>query len=192
MADSNITKKALATALKELMNEQSFEKINVAHICEKCHMNRKSFYYHFKDKYDLVNWIYDTEFIAIVNQEELTSGWDFLKQLCHYLYENKNFYRKALKIEGQNSFPEHFREMLIPVVEEQLKEMIELQANEFAGDIPYQVVKQFHNSFITDGIICAIERWLQDKNGLHAEEFLELTKSCVTKMAEKVYENVSS
>lgn len=53
MADSNITKHALATALRELMTELPFEKINVAHICERCGMNRKSFYYHFKDKYDL-------------------------------------------------------------------------------------------------------------------------------------------
>ena len=58
MADSNITKRALAAALKELMEQKPFSKINVAEICEKCGMNRKSFYYHFKDKYDLVNWIF--------------------------------------------------------------------------------------------------------------------------------------
>ena len=54
MADSNITKKALAAALKELMEEMPFEKIGIGDICERCGMHRKSFYYHFKDKYDLV------------------------------------------------------------------------------------------------------------------------------------------
>ena len=67
MADSNITKLALSGALKELLEEQSFEKISVSDICERCGMNRKSFYYHFKDKYDLVNWIFDTEFVAVVD-----------------------------------------------------------------------------------------------------------------------------
>ena len=57
MADSNITKRALATSLKELMAEQPFDKINVAQICERCNMNRKSYYYHFKDKYDLATKI---------------------------------------------------------------------------------------------------------------------------------------
>lgn len=43
MSDSNITKKALAEALKRLLNEYSFEKISVKLICEECGLNRKSF-----------------------------------------------------------------------------------------------------------------------------------------------------
>ena len=49
MADSNVTKRALAAALRELV-EEDFDKIQVAQICERCDMNRKSFYYHFWDK----------------------------------------------------------------------------------------------------------------------------------------------
>ena len=55
MADSSITKNALAMALKQLMKTQGFDKISVSEICKECGMNRKSFYYHFRDKYDLVN-----------------------------------------------------------------------------------------------------------------------------------------
>ena len=47
MADH--TKRALCTALKELMEEEPFQKISVADICARCDMNRKSFYYHFRD-----------------------------------------------------------------------------------------------------------------------------------------------
>ena len=59
MPDSNITKKALAMAMKELMEQIPFSKISVSDICEKCGMNRKSFYYQFKDKYDLGNGTLD-------------------------------------------------------------------------------------------------------------------------------------
>ena len=76
MADSNITKRALAAALKELMEEFPFIKISVADICAKCDINRKTFYYHFKDKYDLVNWIYDTEFMEAIRRKSYTSGWE--------------------------------------------------------------------------------------------------------------------
>ena len=49
MADSNITKRALATALKDLLADRPFSKISVGDICEACGMSRKSFYYHFQD-----------------------------------------------------------------------------------------------------------------------------------------------
>ena len=61
LADSNITKKALADALKELMDTKPFQKISVSDICERCQMNRKSFYYHFKDKYEVLEYIVDED-----------------------------------------------------------------------------------------------------------------------------------
>lgn len=57
IAERNTTKNVLAAALKEVMAEKPLEKIGIGEICERCGMNRKSSYYHFKDKYDLVNWI---------------------------------------------------------------------------------------------------------------------------------------
>ena len=50
MPDANITKKALAASMKKLMEEKPFDKISVIDICEGCGMNRKSFYYHFKER----------------------------------------------------------------------------------------------------------------------------------------------
>jgi len=44
MPDSNITKRALAQTMKDLMAERPFAKISVGDICERCGMNRKSFY----------------------------------------------------------------------------------------------------------------------------------------------------
>lgn len=75
MPDSSITKKALADALKQLMAEKPLQKISVGDICERCNMNRKSFYYHFRDKYDLVNWVFYTEFAEqFIGEGQITSG----------------------------------------------------------------------------------------------------------------------
>ena len=172
LADSNITKKALATALKELMSEKTFSKISVSDICDKCNMNRKSFYYHFKDKYDLVNWIFDTEFICAVNEKISYDGWELLEILCNYFYEHRDFYRKALKIEGQNSFSEHFSEYLRSFIKKQLE--IILKGSE---------VTKFHIDFFADGFIGAITRWIIDKNCVPPEAFLSLLKSCLISTA---------
>ncbi|HIX15895.1 MAG TPA: hypothetical protein H9740_09285 [Candidatus Hungatella pullicola] len=66
-------------------------------------MNRKSFYYHFRDKYDLINWIFYTEFVNSILKNPSSTSWDLLNTLCEYFYENKSFYRKTLPIERQNS-----------------------------------------------------------------------------------------
>lgn len=104
MPDSNITKRALAAALKELMETQPFARISVGDICQACDMSRKSFYYHFKDKYDLVNWIYYTECLTALREIDYQNPWSLLNDLCQYFYENRGFYRKTFTIEGQNSF----------------------------------------------------------------------------------------
>lgn len=164
MADSNITKRALAGALRELMDEVPFEKIQVAHICERCDMNRKSFYYHFKDKYDLLNWIFDTEIISFVQstleQQAFEQRVEAIKDVCNYFYENRSFYRKALKIEGQNSFKEHFREYIMPLLKVRLAYLL----NEDFDD--------FELNFFTDAAVYTIERWLMNKNCMPPDEFI--------------------
>ena len=61
MPSNIMTKKLFADALKKLMVTKSFAKIGVGDIAKACGMNRNSFYYHFKDKYELLNWIFFTE-----------------------------------------------------------------------------------------------------------------------------------
>ena len=41
--------------------------------------------------------------------------WDILEKICEYFYKHRTFYSKVLQIEGQNSFTEHFRDILVPV-----------------------------------------------------------------------------
>lgn len=185
MADSNITKKALAASLKELMTEQSFEKINVTQICERCDMNRKSFYYHFKDKYDLINWIFDTEFMALVKDEDLHADygkhWALVEKACDYFYENHAFYRKALQIKGQNSFSDHFREYIRPLLQNRLSYIFG-QGN----------VDEFVLGFFADAVLCAMERWLLARNCIPSREFVErikdLTEKCVTTIYREIAE----
>lgn len=179
MADSNITKRALASALRELMQEVPFDKIQVAHICERCDMNRKSFYYHFKDKYDLLNWIFDTEFITFAQASKENTSIDkrieLLQEICNYFYENRSFYRKALKIKGQNSFSEHFREYCLPLIKLRL---IYLLGDDGADD--------FAVNFFADASMSAIERWLLDKNCLPPEQFISKLKLFIRSGADAI------
>ena len=75
MSDALITKRAIATGLKELVDEKPFNKISIRDITEKCGLNRQTFYYHFQDKYELVNWIYYQEGFAPLMEGVTFENW---------------------------------------------------------------------------------------------------------------------
>lgn len=166
MADSNITKKVLAEAMKKLMQEKDFSKISISDICNLCGVNRKTFYYHFKDKYELVNWIFDIEFISVAKNSDFKNSWESFYSLYRYFEENREFYRRALSVSDYNSFREHFHELLSISF---AKKMDRILVNE---DIP-EKKRNFCAHILSDGIISATERWLTGKENLTADEFCE-------------------
>lgn len=174
MADSNITKRALAQSLKELMLQQPLAKISVGDICARCNMNRKSFYYHFKDKYDLVNWIYYTEFLDTL-QKRPAQGWDVAQRLCEYFAENLKFYQNALSVQGQNSFYEYFGQMLSAVISHSLDPHFK--------DMEYY---DFYVNFYTDAYRAVIIHWLVDGAQIPPATFAQL----IQKASEGFYQFV--
>ena len=179
MADSNMTKNAMAMALKELTKNMPFIKIGVGDICKYCGMNRKSFYYHFKDKEDLVNWIFETEFIECARNNVYESVWEAIDDLIHYFYDNRIFYSKILKHEGQNSFSDYFNELIHSVFFEQLQTIVK---NPHAKD--------FQINFVADGMLCTLKRWLKSENCIPPDELIEGLKSGAHMMASYVFQTL--
>lgn len=174
MAESSITKRALADSMKELMNEKPLSKISISNIVESCNMNRKSFYYHFKDKYDLVNWIYYTEFVTSLKENKFDSDWNIIEKICEFFYENKTFYCNALEVKGQNSFYDYFGEVLSPIM------AIEFE-NIFEDDN-----KEFYITFFTDAMRTSITRWLLEGAKIPPNDFVMLMKNAATGVAVKI------
>ena len=179
MADSITTKKALANALKELMKETSFHKITISDICNRCNMSRKSFYYHFKDKYDLVNWIFDYEYLSrypahyVYDSGLNDRRWDLIEDLCEYFYTNRAFYSKVFRIKGQNCFTDYFRQLIIP--------LLEARTQQISNDTR---IVRLCTAFYADGILSAIERWIIEFNTITSREFVDLLKTCVENLPE--------
>ena len=161
MADSNITKNALAVSMKKLMEKKPFSKISVGDICEDCGMNRKSFYYHFRDKYDLVNWIFYVDFIERMEWSS-RNEWDMLEALCSHFYRERLFYQNALQVEGQNSFREYFCGMLRPVLMLLTQNLVEEGRK-----------KEFYIAFLCEGVLGELVYWLREGSKITPEEFVE-------------------
>ena len=97
MAESTITKRAIADSLKELTKIKTFDKISVKDISEKCGINRQTFYYHFEDKFALLKWIYETDLLDKHLQDVSFDNWNIkLEQILTDMAQDKQFYTNTI------------------------------------------------------------------------------------------------
>ena len=95
----------LAESFKELTLKQPIEKITIKEITDKAGVIRPTFYNHFQDKYELLEWIITKELLEPIEpwvQNGMVS--EALVVLFSNIEKEKEFYSKAVKLEGQNSF----------------------------------------------------------------------------------------
>jgi len=89
---TEMTKDLLARSLKSLMEKRPLDKITVRDVVDGCSLNRRTFYYHFRDIYDLLSWLYKKEAIAgllpLANREDWAEGF---RRFLSYLLDNREF-----------------------------------------------------------------------------------------------------
>ena len=66
----DITKKFIIDSFKELASKKNVSDIKVKEITDKCGLKRQTLYNHFKDKYDLIKWIYLNEVILKIENDD--------------------------------------------------------------------------------------------------------------------------
>ncbi|MBR6393085.1 MAG: TetR/AcrR family transcriptional regulator C-terminal domain-containing protein [Eubacterium sp.] len=95
------TKTKMAKAFKELMNAKPFDKITVSDITEKCKIHRQTFYYHFQDRYELLDWIILNELLEpFMNGFSLENMYDKFRTLLETMNNEKKFYQSAVRIDS--------------------------------------------------------------------------------------------
>ena len=89
---SQITKRAIEQSLKNLLLKKPLTKITINDIAEDCGINRMTFYYHFKDIYDLVEWAcMEDARKALENNKTYDTWQQGLLQIFEAVRENKPF-----------------------------------------------------------------------------------------------------
>ncbi|MDV3429674.1 MAG: TetR/AcrR family transcriptional regulator C-terminal domain-containing protein [Bacillota bacterium] len=112
MPNANITRAAIANSMKQLMKIKPFNDISVNDIIKESGISRKTFYYHFKDKYDVVNWIFYIDVVDSILESTTLDNWaEGSLKLCRYIYDNRKFYTNAVNVTGQNSFTEYLNNL---------------------------------------------------------------------------------
>ena len=124
MPRSKQTKHLLAQSLQELLATIPLEKISVNDIVDHAGVGRNTFYYHFEDKYDLVNWYFQSGITQFLVERSAYSSWGtLLTALETYFLENKVFYCNALAYNGQNSLQQYMFDYLRSIFEQNAREL---------------------------------------------------------------------
>ena len=125
---SQVTKRALEASLKHLLLQKPLHKITINDIAEDCGINRMTFYYHFKDIYDLVEWSCLEDAKRALEDKKTYETWQQgLLQIFEAVQENKpfimNVYRSVSREQVENYLYKLTYDLLEGVVEEQAKGM---------------------------------------------------------------------
>ena len=125
---SQVTKRALEASLKNLLLQKPLSKITISDITEDCGINRMTFYYHFKDIYDLVEWSCQEDASKALAGNKTYETWQqgFL-QLFKAVQDNKpfimNVYHSVSREQVENYLYKVTYDLLEGVVEEQARGM---------------------------------------------------------------------
>lgn len=103
------TKKMLSAALKDAMKSKALSKITVSEIVRVCGVNRKTFYYHFQDIYDLLKWTLEQEAVEVVKKFDLlVNADDAISFVIDYVEENRHILSCAYNSMGRDELRQFF------------------------------------------------------------------------------------
>lgn len=117
---ANMTKRALAASLKKLLAQSTLDKITIQQLVDDAEVSRKTFYYHFQDVYDLLEWTLVDEGKRVLEGNTTADTWQ--KGLCNvleYLQDHRavilNIYRSVQQ--EVNYLKVHISKLIMPLME---------------------------------------------------------------------------
>lgn len=116
---SQTTKRALEASLKKLLLQKPLHKITINDITEDCGVNRMTFYYHFKDIYDLVDWILVEDAAKALENKPTFDTWtEAFLDLLHQVQENKVLVMNVYRSISREQVEQYLYKLLDPMLRE--------------------------------------------------------------------------
>ena len=153
---SQVTKRALEQSLKNLLLKKPLTKITVGDITDDCGINRMTFYSHFKDIYDLVEWSCLEDAKRALDEKKTYDTWQQgLLQIFKAVQENKPFILNVYRCVHR----EQVEKYLQPLVDQLLLNVINEEA---AGITVRDEDKQFIAQVYSYMFIGLMLDWIKD------------------------------
>ncbi|MBR1708275.1 MAG: TetR/AcrR family transcriptional regulator C-terminal domain-containing protein [Clostridia bacterium] len=163
---NNSTKRILAMTLKKMMSRYSFDSITVQHLVNEAGVSRKTFYYHFRDIFDLLEWTFREdvrEFIETSYQPDQIEL--ALQGFLTYLKENRSLILNAYHALPRELIERHFLDIILPSLKHFYKDSRE-----------YQALSEAEQTFVLNmygfGLSGIILKWIGEGMNQNSEELV--------------------
>ena len=163
------TKLALADALKAAMKTKKLSKITVSELICACNINRKTFYYHFQDLYDLLKWMLERETLDVVKNFDLVINTEeAIRFVMDYAEKNDYIINGAFDSMGYEELKRFFHNDLFSVIYGAIEER--------EGKLHVQLepqFKQFLAEFYTEASAAMLIEWTKNKFSQEKETVIQ-------------------
>ena len=133
------TKRKIADCVKQLMRKKEIRRITIQDIMDGTNMSRQSFYYHFKDIYDVLEWIERYDFANQIVCQENQSMEEWVLHLFHVLDEQRTFFERVV---NEIEWPKLLPAIMVPI-EEQIRFLM-LRCDRLSGsDVDFDFCVKF-------------------------------------------------
>ena len=180
---SDITKRAISASLKKLLGEKKLSKITVQDIADDCGINRQTFYYHFQDIYDLVEWtcVEDTEKVLKENRTYDTWQEGFLA-VFYLARQDKVFIENIYKSVSTELLEQYLYRLVYPL----LKNVVDEKAKQFTVR---DEDKKYVADFFKYAFVGVLLEWIRNDMRESPEEITNRVSKIVGGAIENAFRN---
>lgn len=172
------TRQELDSALRKLLKRRPLEQLRIRELTELCGLRRQSFYYHFKDVYDLFDWSVQRERAALLARQEECLTWrQALLSLLDRIAGNRAFYQAVLDQSGTEGL-----KALVPLT--RTLETVQSYYRDRGGAPPDPEGEERERRCGEAVLLSLLEGWIRGRMALTAEELTDALERTVERSAE--------
>lgn len=176
--------KLLAESFKELACQRPIEKITIKEITDRAGVIRPTFYNHFQDKYELLEWIIMQEVLSPI-KPLIGAGLvdEAILLIFTAILKDQEFYTKASRLEGQNSFESIARDCIRRILLEIMENHAVFHAPKNSWITPEHIAEYYAQS-----MCYIVMTWIRSNMAVPPQEMVEVYNYIIKHSMQEVLE----
>ncbi len=160
---SELTKKALSNTLKDLLKEKPVNKITISELCEKTGIRRQTFYYHFVDLRELIEWTCYVEVESVLKENRHYSSWEAgFYDIFKLAKQEKSFIMNIYHGVSVSLLQDYMCHLTFPLLKQVVDEVAKSLDIDDVSESDKEFVERFYTIAFVDIVISWVDRDMKE------------------------------